>query len=87
MNRKRKPKFDDLFRGVEDSIAAFVTALSSTVAELDEITQRSDPVTEFLESLEFHVDEIQTVQALSSPQRDFLRTLFSTLRSGVLSQQ
>ncbi len=84
MARKQGPKFDDLFRGIEDSIGAFVTALQFTVLELDDISQKPDPVKAFLEELDFQVDEIQTVQALSSPQRDFLKTLHSTLRAGVL---
>lgn len=86
-HKKRKPQYDDLFRGVEDTIAAFLTAVASTVLEVDNITRQPDPVTDFLESLEHHIDETQTLQALSSPQRDFLKTLFSTLRADVLARQ
>ena len=87
MARKRQPQFDDLLRGIEDSIAAFVTALASTVLELDDISQQPDRADAFLEEFEHHVEEMQTAQALSSPQRDFLKTLYATLRADVLARR
>jgi hypothetical protein len=87
MARKRKPKFDDLFRGIEDSIGAFVTSIQFTVLELDDISQQPDPILAFLEELDLQVDETQTDLALSSQQRDFLKTLHSSLRAGVLASR